>query len=57
MKQWIVNRVGLLNFWYYQNQIFEFSDGMMLLRGTNGSGKSLTMQSLFPVLLDGDTRA
>ena len=57
MKQWIVNRVGLLNFWYYQNQIFEFSDGRMLLRGTNGSGKSLTMQSLFPVLLDGDTRA
>lgn len=57
MKQWIVNRVGLLNFWYYQNQIFEFSDGRMLLRGTNGSGKSLTMQSLFPVLFDGDTRA
>lgn len=57
MKQWVVNRVGLLNFWYYQNQIFEFSDGRMLLRGTNGSGKSLTMQSLFPVLLDGDTRA
>src|SRR5699024_11895368 len=27
----------------------------MLLRGANGSGKSLTMQSLFPVLLDGVT--
>ena len=57
MKQWVINRVGLLNFWYYQNQIFELSEGKMLFRGTNGSGKSLTMQSLFPVLFDGDTRA
>lgn len=52
-----MNRAGLLNFWYYQNQIFQLSDGKMLLRGSNGSGKSLTMQSLFPVLFDGDTRS
>lgn len=57
MNNWVLNRVGLLNFWYYQNQIFEFANGHMLLRGTNGSGKSLTMQSLFPVLFDGDTSA
>lgn len=57
MSKWLINRVGLLNFWYYQNQIFEFANGKMLLRGTNGSGKSLTMQSLFPVLFDGDTSA
>lgn len=57
MSRWVLNRVGLLNFWYYQNQIFQFADGKMLLRGTNGSGKSLTMQSLFPVLFDGDTSA
>ncbi len=57
MNRWVVNRVGLLNFWYYQNQIFELADGRMLLRGTNGSGKSLTMQSLFPVLFDGNTNA
>lgn len=53
----MINRVGLLNFWYYQNQIFQLADGKMILRGTNGSGKSLTMQSLFPVLFDGDTSA
>ena len=52
-----MNRVGLLNFWYYKNQIFQFANGKMLLRGANGSGKSLTMQSLFPVLFDGDTSA
>lgn len=57
MSQWVINRVGLLNFWYYQKQIFQLSDGKMLLRGSNGSGKSLTMQSLLPVLFDGDTRA
>lgn len=56
-NRWLINRVGLLNFWYYQNQIFQLADGKMLLRGTNGSGKSLTMQSLFPVLFDGDTSA
>ncbi|MGC6768957.1 TIGR02680 family protein [Enterococcus sp. LJL51] len=56
-NRWIINRVGLLNFWYYTKETFELADGRMLLRGTNGSGKSLTMQSLFPVLFDGDTSA
>lgn len=57
MKQqkWVANRVGLVNFWYYDDQIFEFSNGRMLLRGSNGSGKSVTMQSVLPVLLDGRT--
>nr|WP_279591727.1 TIGR02680 family protein [Paenibacillus sp. F411] len=48
-----MNRAGLFNFWYYDDEIFEFEDGKLLLRGTNGSGKSVTMQSLLPVLLDG----
>ena len=48
-----MNRAGLLNFWYYDDEIFNLSDGKMLLRGTNGSGKSVTMQSILPVLLDG----
>jgi len=51
--KWKLNRAGLFNFWYYDNEIFEFADGKLLLRGTNGSGKSVTMQSLLPVLLDG----
>lgn len=54
-NRWKLSRAGLFNFWYYDNQIFHFSDGKLLLRGTNGSGKSVTMQSLFPVLLDGRT--
>ncbi|WP_036145600.1 TIGR02680 family protein [Lysinibacillus sp. BF-4] len=53
MTQWQINRAGLLSFWYYDEEIFEFADGKLLLRGTNGSGKSVTMQSFIPVLLDG----
>lgn len=48
-----LNRAGLLNFWYYDNEVFDFIDGKLLLRGSNGSGKSVTMQSLITVLLDG----
>ncbi|WP_113930644.1 TIGR02680 family protein [Bacillus sp. P14.5] len=51
--QWMMNKAGLLNFWYYDEEIFKFSEGKLLLRGTNGSGKSVTMQSFLPVLLDG----
>lgn len=52
-SKWIMHRAGLLNFWYYDDEIFQFSEGKLLLRGTNGSGKSVTMQSFLPVLLDG----
>jgi uncharacterized protein (TIGR02680 family) len=48
-----LSRAGLLNFWYYDNEIYDFADGKLLLRGSNGSGKSVTMQSLITVLLDG----
>ncbi|MCK9911016.1 hypothetical protein MXD81_17840, partial [Microbacteriaceae bacterium K1510] len=52
-NRWQLSRAGLVNFWYYDDEYFEFADGKLLLRGTNGSGKSVTMQSLLPVLLDG----
>ncbi|WP_253701685.1 TIGR02680 family protein [Bacillus sp. FJAT-27445] len=53
MNRWKMNRAGLLNFWYYDEETFDFVDGKLLLRGSNGSGKSVTMQSFLPVLLDG----
>ena len=55
-SEWQLNRIGLLNFWYYDEQEFDFLDGRMLLRGANGSGKSVTMQSFIPLLLDGNMR-
>lgn len=49
-----VTRIGLLNFWLYDDEEFDFEDGKLLLRGTNGSGKSVTMQSFIPLILDGN---
>lgn len=56
MSEWQLNKIGLLDFWYYDEQEFDFLDGRMLLRGANGSGKSVTMQSFIPLLLDGNMR-
>lgn len=49
-----MNRLGLVDFWCYENDEFNFENGHMLLRGSNGSGKSVTMQSMIPLLLDGN---
>lgn len=56
-NKWVPYRAGLLNYWYYDEAEFYFAGGRLLLRGSNGSGKSVTMQSLVTVLLDGETRA
>lgn len=55
-ESWRINRIGLVDFWYYDDQEFTFINGRMLLRGSNGSGKSVTMQSVVPLLLDGNMR-
>ena len=49
-----VTKIGLLNFWYFDDEEFNFFDGKLLLRGSNGSGKSVTMQSFIPLILDGN---
>lgn len=49
-----MNRIGFVNFWLYDEEDFEFVDGKLLLRGQNGSGKSITTQSFIPFVLDGD---
>lgn len=53
-SKWHMHRLGLVDFWYYTNEEFHFKNGHMLLRGSNGSGKSVTMQSFIPLLLDGN---
>src|SRR5947209_18959697 len=49
-----LSRAGVLNVWQYDDQVFEFADGRLLLRGTNGAGKSKTLEMLLPFVLDGD---
>ena len=53
-NRWEIKKIGLLNYWWYDEEEFEFSEGRLILRGTNGSGKSVTMQSFIPLLLDGN---
>ncbi len=49
-----LQRAGVLNVWQYDEQVFDFADGRLLLRGTNGAGKSKTLELLLPFALDGD---
>lgn len=49
-----LSRAGVLNVWQYDDQVFEFAGGRMLLRGSNGAGKSKTLEMLLPFVLDGD---
>ncbi|MCU6709731.1 TIGR02680 family protein [Paenibacillus sp. J5C_2022] len=54
INKYELSRAGMLNYWYYDDREFDFRGGKLLLRGSNGSGKSVTMQSLLPLLLDGN---
>lgn len=54
MERWIMNKLGFVNFWVYDTEEFPFRNGKLLLRGLNGSGKSITTQSCIPYILDGD---
>jgi uncharacterized protein (TIGR02680 family) len=49
-----LSRAGIVNVWQYDDQVFEFADGRLLLRGANGAGKSKTLEMLLPFVLDGD---
>ncbi len=51
-----MNRLGFVNFWYYDREEFQLTDGHFLLRGQNGAGKSITTSSFVPLILDGDRR-
>ena len=54
--RWKMNRIGFVNFWLYDEEDFEFVDGKLLLRGQNGSGKSITTQSFIPFVQDDRNR-
>ncbi len=56
INRWQMNRIGFVHFWLYDDQDFRFADGKLLLRGANGSGKSITTQSFIPFILDGNSR-
>lgn len=55
-NRWRISRAGLINVWYYYDTTFDCSGGRLVLRGTNGSGKSRVLEMLLPFLLDADRR-
>ena len=55
--RWKPNRAGIRNIWEYDEQVFSFADGRMILRGPNGSGKSNALALVFPFLFDGTMSA
>jgi uncharacterized protein (TIGR02680 family) len=55
-ERWRLSRAGIVNVWFYLDNEFNLSGGRMILRGTNGSGKSRALEMLLPFLLDADRR-
>jgi uncharacterized protein (TIGR02680 family) len=51
-----MNRAGIVDVWYYYDTEFDLSGGRLVLRGTNGSGKSRALELLLPFVLDADRR-
>ncbi len=52
--RWQPLRAGILNLYLYDEQVFAFHRGRLLLRGYNGTGKSMALEVLLPYLLDAD---
>ena len=52
--RWRPARAGIVNLYEYGDQVFEFGDGRLLLRGHNTSGKTKALELLLPFCLDGD---
>ena len=51
--RWQPLRCGLVNLYLFDNEVFPFADGRLLLRGDNGAGKSRVLALTLPLLLDG----
>ena len=51
--RWRPHRAGIRNVWEYDDQVFSFAGGRLILRGPNGSGKSNALALLFPFLMEG----
>lgn len=56
IHRWRLHRGGIVNIWHYAEQVFDFSGGRAIFQGTNGSGKSRTLELLLPLCLDGELR-
>ncbi|MEV4845106.1 TIGR02680 family protein [Micromonospora matsumotoense] len=53
-SRWRLHRGGIVNIWEYGERTLDLAGGRIILQGTNGSGKSRTLELLLPLCLDGD---
>lgn len=53
-RRWQPLRAGILGLFRYDEQVFCFYRGRLLLRGNNGTGKSMALEVLLPYLLDAE---
>jgi hypothetical protein len=53
-RRWEPLRAGITGLFRYDEQVFTFHRGRLLLRGNNGSGKSMALEVLLPYVLDAD---
>lgn len=53
-RRWQPLRAGIIGLFHFDEQIFSFHRGRLLLRGNNGSGKSMALEVLLPYVLDAD---
>lgn len=56
-ERFTLMRCGVISLFHYANQLFEAEDGHLLLRGSNGSGKSTAVELIAPLLFDGNLSA
>lgn len=50
-NRWQMNKLGIINYWWYDDEVFTFEDGNMLFRGTNGSRKKYKYNMLYTVII------
>lgn len=53
---WRPNRLILMNYWHFTYEEFYFVQGRLVLRGSNGSGKSTALAAAITLTLDGEKR-
>ncbi|HYG59530.1 MAG TPA: AAA family ATPase, partial [Symbiobacteriaceae bacterium] len=55
-RGWRPNRLILMNYWHFTYEEFHFVQGRLVLRGSNGSGKSTALAAAITLTLDGEKR-